>query len=62
MLPLWVFTDVLMKKMYISSICWHPLYPDLFAVGLSKKNGVRKLFITFTVTPCTGSRHNNLNI
>ena len=37
-LPLWIFTDPLIKGMYISSVCWHPSYADLFAVGLSKNH------------------------
>ncbi|MEW5300579.1 MAG: hypothetical protein WDW36_003498 [Sanguina aurantia] len=33
LLPLWKFTNEKAKRRAVTSICWNPLYQDLFAVG-----------------------------
>ena len=33
LLPLWKFTNEKTKKRNVTSICWNPEYPDMFAVG-----------------------------
>ena len=33
LLPLWKFTNEKAKKRNVTSICWNPEYPDMFAVG-----------------------------
>jgi len=34
MLPIWRFSNEKQRKKNVTSICWNPRYPDLFAVGL----------------------------
>ncbi len=36
MLPLWRFTSEKAKRRQVTSICWSPLYTDLFAVGYGR--------------------------
>lgn len=40
LLPLWKFSFEKAKKLAITSVCWSPMYKDLFAVscGSCKKN------------------------
>nr|8BX8_D Chain D, Dynein intermediate chain 2 [Tetrahymena thermophila] len=34
LLPIWRFSNEKQRKKNVTSICWNPLYPDLFAVSL----------------------------
>jgi len=34
LLPIWRFSNEKQRKKNVTSICWNPRYPDLFAVSL----------------------------
>jgi len=41
-LPIWRFSNEKQRKKNVTSICWNPRYPDLFAVGLGSYDFLRQ--------------------
>ena len=42
LLPLWRFSTERSKRKQVTSICWNPRYPDLFAVGYGSYDFMRQ--------------------
>ena len=41
LLPIWKFCNEKSKKKHVTTLCWNPRYPDLFAVGLGSYHFMR---------------------
>ena len=51
MLPLWRFTCEKAKRRQVTSICWSPLYTDLFAVGYGSYEFLKQVSVTASPLP-----------
>lgn len=56
LLPLWRFADSRSRRKQVTSLCWHPQFTDLFAVGYGSYDFMKQVSAPVCV-PSQGTAH-----